>query len=180
MRILCLGDSNTYGYDPRGFGGGRYPADSRWSELLALQTHWDVVNLGENGLEIPGRPISLPQDVDWILVMLGTNDLLQGADAETAASRMELFLQWLLQNGNRPLLIAPPLLQPGAWVPPGRLIAQSAALISCYQEVASRLSIPFADSSKWNISLAYDGVHFTEQGHRNFARHLAGVLQKGR
>ena len=180
MRILCLGDSNTYGYDPRGFGGGRYPADSRWPELLALQTHWDLVNLGENGLEIPRGFFRIPEDGDWILVMLGTNDLLQGADADTAAFRMEGFLQQLLQDEKKPFLIAPPPLKPGAWVPPGSLIAQSAALGSCYRAVASRLGIPFADSSQWNISLAYDGVHFTEQGHRDFARSLAHVLQKGR
>ncbi len=33
----------------------------------------------------------------------------------------------------------------------------------------------FADAGKWNISLAYDGVHFTEQGHRAFA---AGLLEE--
>lgn len=27
MRMLCYGDSNTYGYDPRGFRGERYPAE---------------------------------------------------------------------------------------------------------------------------------------------------------
>lgn len=28
MRVMCLGDSNTYGYDPRSYLGGRYPASS--------------------------------------------------------------------------------------------------------------------------------------------------------
>ena len=32
-RVLCFGDSNTYGYDPRSFFGGRYPG--RWTDLLA-------------------------------------------------------------------------------------------------------------------------------------------------
>ena len=27
--ILCLSDSNTYGYDPRGAFGGRYPDGTR-------------------------------------------------------------------------------------------------------------------------------------------------------
>ena len=30
-QIVCIGDSNTWGYDPRGFGGGRYPAAVRWT-----------------------------------------------------------------------------------------------------------------------------------------------------
>ena len=36
MNVLCFGDSNTYGYDPRGYFGGRYDAGSRWVDLLAL------------------------------------------------------------------------------------------------------------------------------------------------
>lgn len=33
MKLWCFGDSNTYGYDPSGFFGGRYAAS--WPELLA-------------------------------------------------------------------------------------------------------------------------------------------------
>lgn len=29
MKIVCFGDSNTYGYDPRSRLGGRHDADSR-------------------------------------------------------------------------------------------------------------------------------------------------------
>ena len=37
MKILCFGDSNTYGYDPRSFLDDRYPADVRWNpDLSAL------------------------------------------------------------------------------------------------------------------------------------------------
>ena len=41
--------------------------------------------------------------------------------------------------------------------------------------LAERLGIRFADAGKWDISLAYDGVHFTEQGHRAFA---VGLLEE--
>ena len=34
MRILCFGDSNTYGYHPRGFFGDRYGPEDRWVDLL--------------------------------------------------------------------------------------------------------------------------------------------------
>ena len=53
MKLICLGDSNTYGYDPRSWLGGRYPADSRWVDILAAKTDWEVLNLGQNGREIP-------------------------------------------------------------------------------------------------------------------------------
>ena len=35
MKILCFGDSNTYGYGPRFFFGSQYPPRHRWVDLLA-------------------------------------------------------------------------------------------------------------------------------------------------
>ena len=35
VNVICFGDSNTYGYDPRGYFGGRYDADCRWVDILA-------------------------------------------------------------------------------------------------------------------------------------------------
>ena len=40
MRVCCFGDSNTYGYDPRSFLGGRYAAENRWVDILPVSyTH---------------------------------------------------------------------------------------------------------------------------------------------
>ena len=33
-RLLCYGDSNTYGYDPRSYLGGWYLESIRWTALL--------------------------------------------------------------------------------------------------------------------------------------------------
>ncbi|MFQ9412268.1 MAG: hypothetical protein ACLR1T_16240 [Evtepia gabavorous] len=41
--------------------------------------------------------------------------------------------------------------------------------------MAEQLGIRFADAGKWDIPLAYDGVHLTEQGHRAFT---AGLLEE--
>lgn len=108
MKILCYGDSNTYGYDPRSFIGDRYPADARWVELLAKETGWEIINRGLNGREIPEQDIPLPNDLDLLIVMLGTNDLLQGADAKTAAERMEASLRRLSFAPEKILLFALP------------------------------------------------------------------------
>ena len=37
MKLLCFGDSNTYGYDPRSYLGDRYPSSIRWVDKLAFQ-----------------------------------------------------------------------------------------------------------------------------------------------
>ena len=88
MTILCIGDSNTYGYDPRSFPGSRYPADVRWTERLPGVT---VLNGGVNGMRIPGADavdlaVIRQKKPDLITVMLGTNDLLEGASAREAGT----------------------------------------------------------------------------------------------
>ena len=53
MTVLCYGDSNTYGFDPRSWLGERYPADVRWTGLLARKTGGTILEEGQNGREIP-------------------------------------------------------------------------------------------------------------------------------
>ena len=182
MRILCFGDSNTYGYDPRSYFGDRYGAEDRWPDLLAWQTGWEIINLGANGREIPRNPYALRlfaeyAPVDIFAVMLGTNDLLQGSSAKEAACRMEAFLNHLLPHCKQILLVAPPPMQRGAWVPTEELVAESILLAEEYKLMAEKLNIPFADTRHWNIELTFDGVHFTEEGHHTFAENLGKELR---
>ena len=177
MRILCFGDSNTYGYDPRSYFGDRYPRSDRWVDILTEQTGWEVINAGANGREIPRNPdahrlLSQHAPVDAFLVMLGTNDLLQGASASEATAWMAAFLNQLLPYCKNILLISPPPMKRGAWVSNDALAAESIRLAQEYQALAQELNIPFVDTSDWNIELTFDGVHFTEEGHHMFAKCL--------
>ena len=181
VRILCFGDSNTYGYDPRGFFGDRYGAEDRWVDILARQTGHDCINAGANGREIPRNPYALlllteHTPVDVFLVMLGTNDLLQGATAKEAAARMEAFLNQLLLHCKSILLVSPPPMKRGAWVPTEALVTESIHLAEEYKLLAEKLNISFVDTREWNIELTFDGVHFTEEGHHSFVTYLMEVI----
>lgn len=181
VRILCFGDSNTYSYDPRGFFGDRYGAESRWVDLLAKLTGHECINAGANGREIPRNPYALRllrehAPVDIFLVMMGTNDLPQGASAKEAAARMESFLNQLLPLCKNILLVAPPPMKRGAWVPTDELVTESIYLADEYKLLAKKLNIPFVDTLGWNIELTFDGVHFTEAGHHTFANQLMEVI----
>ena len=181
MKLWCFGDSNTYGYDPCGFFGGRYAAP--WPELLVEKTGFQVINDGKNGRMIPEREREFLQfrrdaeryNADVLIVMLGTNDLLEGATAGAAAARMEAFLN----QCNMPLilLISPPPMKRGAWVPDDGLVEESKNLAQQYEVLAKRRGLPYADAGQWDISLAYDGVHFSEEGHVRFAEGLASRLE---
>lgn len=193
-RVLCYGDSNTYGYDPRSYLGERYPESVRWTSLLEQQ-EWQVFNQGENGRSIPQREWELKEISQMICrlnptivtIMLGSNDLLQAPtlSAEDCSQRMERFLRELLNqtSGCEFLLIAPPPIRIGAWVGNHKTIETSRRLAECYEAAADRLGIYFADAGAWDIGLSFDGVHFSEAGHLAFAEKidqtLRGMMQGG-
>ena len=179
MKVICYGDSNTFGYDPRSLFGDPYDRENRWVDILAEKTGWNVVNEGMNGREIPDDSVFFPADTDLLTVMLGTNALLQFWTPEAAGEKMERFLESLTLERQKILVIAPPPMKFGEWVCDQELINDSIALAECYKELTERLGIRFADAGQWNVSLAYDGVHMTEEGHRAFAEGLFNYLNKG-
>lgn len=170
--IVCFGDSNTWGYDPRDKFGDHY--HPRWTDLLADRTGWTVINEGVNGREVPHSPGAPDAETDLFLVMLGTNDLLQLDTPEAAAERMEVFLSGM--DSEKVVLIAPPPMISGEWVQDEELIQDSIRLGTLYEALADRLGIRFLNAGTWDVPLAFDGVHFTQEGQRVFAENLAKEL----
>lgn len=89
-RILCYGDSNTWGCIPGVYA--RYPEAARWTGIMAKQlgdgyrihedgingrsTVWnDPENPCRNGLAGIGYALYRSKPLDLVIVMLGTNDL---------------------------------------------------------------------------------------------------------
>lgn len=189
MNVLCFGDSNTYGYDPRSYLTARYPETERWTGLLPQD--WTIINEGLNGREIPSERQWADLDalfadcgpVDVMTVMLGTNDLLQHHrwTPQDVAERMEAFLRHLQTvpafASTRLLLIAPPPMARGTWASSDQDLLRSRQLTDSYRKLAERLQISFADAGDWKIALSYDGVHFLPEGHRAFAVGLKHTVE---
>ena len=199
LRILCFGDSNTYGYDPRLGSTGRYPESQRWTgRLNALQDVY-VRNLGMNGAMIPRNAnyveeICLSESPDLITIMFGSNDVLEkvayaeqirlrlsyGEVAERVAFDMGRFLgevQDRLAGEASPkiVLIAPPLMARGTWTDE-RIVDEVKRLAPLYRELAADLGVSFLDASSWPLELCFDGVHLTEEGHRVFFENIKPAL----
>ena len=192
--ILFFGDSNTYGYDPADFWEGRYPKEKRWTYLLEekVKNRWDVVAEGVNGRKIPtlkydSRRIEQingkigPDDL--FAVMLGTNDIVQNvpAPADTAAEKMEQFLDFLLarRSAETILVIAPPHISDATAADTFllRFYEERVKMTRDFAELAEQKEVLFADAGEWGIGMAADQVHFSEKGHRTFAEHMAGFLR---
>lgn len=89
-RIVCFGDSNTYGYNPE--TGGRYGEDIRWPKVLQklLGDEYEIIEEGQNGRTIANEdpweggtkcgmdyvlPMLETKRPDLLAIMLGSNDL---------------------------------------------------------------------------------------------------------
>lgn len=87
-KILCFGDSNTYGFNPK--NGERFNSSTRWSGILksSLKDNFLIIEQGcnnrtcfsdnPNGEEMTGcKAITkyLSTDIDYLVISLGVNDL---------------------------------------------------------------------------------------------------------
>ena len=199
MKIICYGDSNTYGYDPHGGMLLRYDAAGRWVDLVGntLPESCKIFNAGQNGREIPDNGWESAEGVamqlaaatepgcaggkqDLIIIMLGSNDvLLDGLSAEKTAMKMKRFLGAVKMEapGRQILIIAPVSFRKGYWVPDQRYIEESEKLPGLYEQLACEMDVYFADANEWGVSLTDDGVHFMEEGHKAFAEGLTKQLK---
>ena len=202
-KVFFYGDSNTYGYDPAFYTGGRYPRRSRWTTLLAerLEGTWEVAADGMPGRMIPraGRGADMVLDswraempVDLFAVMLGTNDLLsmKTPDASATAAKMENLIRSAQESlAAKILLIAPPQIrftdpsctQPfvqGTQTYARQCLEQSTVLAQYYKDIAARCGVFYADASSWDLALAFDGVHLSLEANAVFARELEKVIRR--
>ncbi len=205
--ILCYGDSNTYGYDPR--NGGRYPKELRWVTLLSesLGSDYEVISEGLNGRTTAydrpdavwknGLPYLLPcfgthKPVDTILFMLGTNDC--NADlhltAEDIAAGMEKLIITVKENamdiqGFEPemIIIVPAPMRHELsgtaleWQLDQYSVEKSYAIAPLYSALAEKYGCGFLDTTGKIEVTPIDCEHLTIEGHRQLAAMIEPLVR---
>lgn len=195
QKIYLYGASNTDGFDPRGMLKGRYDSAFRFPDVLqkALGPEWQVVEDGLNGRKIPGagflsdyflQKLQAAMPLDYVAVMLGTNDVLsmREPDVIAIASRLEqlcLKVEKSLKQKDeqvRLLIMTPPPLDlcDDDGINLGDVIAE---LQQAYQELAYKHGWDFVDTRPWNLELSYDGIHLSEKGSQEMGLRLAEWLK---
>ena len=131
-RIICFGDSNTWGYDP--VTGERYNEDTRWTMRMQkiLGDGYQVIEEGQNGRTIAcedpwewgnkkGMDYVLPmveshRPFDLLIIMLGSNDLKKkfnlpagdiAGSLKTMLMHLKSFLKYKCNIDPKILIVSP-------------------------------------------------------------------------
>lgn len=204
-RILCFGDSNTYGYDPR---GGRYDEETRWTMRLQklLGDGYAVIEEGFNGRTcVYDDPIEggyksganyLPpclmshNPLDAVVLMLGTNDskrrfnLTPMTIGEGLMQLIRLVRLYAVDaSGNPPKIIVVAPVPIGDWLERTRhaecfgpqSIEVTRGLTAEYARIAKLLRCEYLDAAQWAQVSEADAVHLSREGHAGLAQ---GLYQK--
>lgn len=200
-RILCFGDSNTWGYIPATGSLRRYGEDVRWTALLQkrLGPDYRVIEFGLCGCEASGKnrsscvnadaqslfpPVlfaSLP--VDLIFIMLGTNDLKtvnQWQPGDTARGLKKLLAACHSLSSESKIVLAPAVLLDERIVRDpeftARAVADSRLCADEVELLAKEEGLPLFDTNDFVEELGEDGCHWSERSHASFARGLGDFL----
>lgn len=206
-RILCFGDSNTWGYDY--VGGGRFEDEIRWTGIMgkALGDNYKIIEEGlcgrttvfedplmpgRNGLQYFEPMICSHLPIDYIIMMLGTNDMKRmfsvGAE-ESATGAERLILRWkeLLNKENHEsvpfILVSPIYIQKPEnniymYGFDERAEKESKEFAKMYRGVAERQGCKFVDASLISQPCPEDGVHLNAEGHRRLGEYLANMIKQ--
>ncbi|HPE60930.1 MAG TPA: SGNH/GDSL hydrolase family protein [Thiolinea sp.] len=206
-RILCFGDSNTWGYDPE--TGDRFDHHTRWPRHMAglLGSGFEVIEEGMNGRttvwddvvedHMSGLRYLTPclrshKPLELVLIMLGTNDLKDrfNVTAFEIAKSVERLVQVIKASATGPgqqapavLLIAPPPLvdSPGGgnpgFSPRCQGMEKSRAFACCYAARATESGCYFFDAGSVIATSPVDGVHLSAESHRILGAALAAQVR---
>ncbi|MGI6069304.1 MAG: GDSL-type esterase/lipase family protein [Blautia sp.] len=203
-RILCIGDSNTWGYIPG--GGGRYEEEERWTGRLAdkLGAGYRVIEEGMNGRTTafsdriePGvcaldylYPCLISHfPLDLIIVMLGTNDCktryhVSAAEIGYGMDEVLLEIERICQRkGQHPqILVVSPghLYADETWTEFDETAVQKAAALGReYEVVTEAHDCAFLDAYPQleGACIGCDGIHLTREGHRRLAGLIAEKIK---
>lgn len=191
-KILCFGDSNTWGHDPKDGSKLAKP----WPELLAEKlpnceiiqdgvcgrttVFDDPTAEGKNGITAFEERIASKQGADLAILMLGTNDTLNyyKCPAQESAEAMRRFVrEWKAAFPESQVLVVSPIEIQDAMLehPIFRVlysqtsIEESKKFAACYEKMAKEEGVLFLDAAKYAKASDLDGIHMEPAEHEKLA-----------
>ncbi|WP_034447553.1 SGNH/GDSL hydrolase family protein [Butyrivibrio sp. AE2032] len=204
--VVCFGDSNTYGHNP--VNGERLPESVRWPCLLQelLGGDYKIIEEGlngrttvfddpnddwKNGIDYIKGILCTHRPVDYLIIMLGTNDMktIYNAKPEDIAAGLNEIVQRAekvmdLKQGYIPkiLIVSPPEISEDILTGPfagsfDRVsIDKSRRLSEFYKKVADKHGCGFLDAKLYIKPSKEDGLHLDPAGHKGLAEIIAKTV----
>jgi lysophospholipase L1-like esterase len=195
-RILCFGDSNTWGYVPA--TGKRYPVGIRWTSLLQekLGNDYEIIeeglnsrttdiddpkHKGKNGLTYLRPCLETHDPIDLIILMLGTNDMKERFNrepqriAEGIENLIKDIKEYAIEEETiepQVIIVSPPLVDETVEGVKEKYLGageKSTKLGQLYEEVAEKFNHKFIDISKVVSPSKKDGYHLEPESHQKIA-----------
>jgi lysophospholipase L1-like esterase len=207
-RIVCFGDSLTWGYIPA-TGHERFPADKRWTGILQqlLGDDYEIIEEGLNSRTLtsedtrPGKEgrngssaiipcLDTHDPIDLVIIMLGTNEL-----KDSFASNLDSILESFENNyvktiteresqfrGTTPklLIMSPPHIDTSKEYAKKRY-AHSASKSTGLKSGYETIAKKYGAEfldSNEFVTTGDDGVHITEESHEKLAQKLTALVKQ--
>ena len=193
--VLCFGDSNTWGYNPK--DGSRFPWGVRWTSVLQEQLKdqgvrvieeglcgrttifEDPLRHGRKGVELFPALLETHGQPEQIILMLGTNDckMVFSASAEVIGKGIMCLLDQAKQFApdSKILLISPIFLGERVWEEEfdqefsPESVEVSKKLGDVYEKIAKQYGVDFFRAADYVKCSEDDQEHMDAEGHRVFA-----------
>ncbi len=194
-KILCFGDSNTYGYNP--LNGKRFNSDIRWSGILKniLKGKFEViedgcnnrtgVNDSINGNDYTGYKAiekHFGEEFAVIILAFGINDIQKFYDKniEKLETKIDLLIKKIRtkQPQAKILILSPPHIKREILNSNFKFlfnedaIENSKMLSEIYKIITQKNDCYFLDINKISEVSRYDGLHFDEINHKKIAEEI--------
>ena len=207
IRILCYGDSNTWGFIPAG-NHKRYDRCERWTSLLSekLGNDYEVIeeglcsrtllspdddgSLGKVGYDYLIPCLDTHDPIDIVILMLGTNELktVNNKSSEEIGEMLEkYFVKTILNKENRSnntypklIIVCPPIVDEDK-----ELCAAWNNFVGAYEK-SIKLDKIYSDIAKRNkcfylsnegFKTGIDGIHLTKESHALLSEKLYDIIK---
>jgi lysophospholipase L1-like esterase len=204
LRILCYGDSNTWGYIPG--SGERFSPDIRWTGLLQknLGNSYEIIEEGLNArttiLDDPKHEgkngaiylkpcLQTHYPLNVVILMLGTNDLKERFNrtpqqiTEGIEKLVSIIFDIDSNYNHKPkiILMSPPIVDEsvnGVKDKYSGAEEKSKQLGELYKSVAEKNNLEFIDLAKYVIPSKTDGYHLEPDVHKKIAELIVEKIRK--
>ena len=197
-KIVCYGDSNTFGFNPK--DASRY--DERWTSILQqnLGKEYEVINEGmcnrtgfvinPDGFLFSGpkhfpQLISQSENIDFLILWIGTNDLMfqYNISFEAIENGLGKLIKQAQTKITKIIVIPPVILNEN--ILKGYFkdkfdktsITKSTKVGEIYKRLADTYHCDFFDVNKFVTPSDIDGLHYDRNSHKIIADKLTQLFK---